>query len=76
MKLAHDIAGMDMGEADLLRRAISKKHLDDMEKYKSRFIQGAQKHGLSLNDANGIYDLILKFANYGFNKSHSVSYAL
>ena len=50
LKLAHDIAGMDMGEADLLRRAISKKHLDDMEKYKSRFIQGAQKHGLSLND--------------------------
>lgn len=76
LKLAHDIAGMDMGEADLLRRAISKKHLDDMEKYKSRFIQGAQKHGLSLSDANGIYDLILKFANYGFNKSHSVSYAL
>lgn len=76
LKLAHDIAGMDMGEADLLRRAISKKHLDDMEKYKSRFIQGAQQHGLSLNDANGIYDLILKFANYGFNKSHSVSYAL
>lgn len=76
MRLAHDIAGMDMGEADLLRRAISKKHLDEMQKYEGKFLTGAQKNGLSLKDAKKIYELILHFANYGFNKSHSVCYAL
>lgn len=76
LRLAHDIAGMDMGEADLLRRAISKKHLDDMERYKDKFINGCQNNGLFQKDAQSIYELILKFANYGFNKSHSVCYAL
>lgn len=76
LKIAHDVAGMDLGEADLLRRAISKKHLEEMERYQGRFVEGAMKNGMSRRDAQGVYDLILKFANYGFNKSHSVCYAL
>lgn len=76
LRIAHEIGGMDMGEADLLRRAISKKHKDDMEKYEAKFIEGAMRNGFSEKDSKGIYGLILKFADYGFNKSHSVSYAL
>lgn len=76
MRLAHDSAGMDMGEADLLRRAISKKHLEEMKDYEGKFLSGAKANGLSATDAQKIYEWILHFANYGFNKSHSVCYAL
>lgn len=75
LKIAHQIAGMDMSEADLLRRAISKKDETKLAAYRNDFITGAIKNGLTDKAAQGIYDLILKFANYGFNKSHSVAYA-
>lgn len=76
LRLAHDIAGMDMGEADMLRRAISKKHAEQIEAYRQKFIDGCKANGVIERDAISIYALILKFANYGFNKSHSVCYAL
>lgn len=76
LKIAHEIASFDLGEADLLRRAISKKNLKKMESYKEDFLKGSMKNGLSEKDSKGIYDLILRFADYGFNKSHSVAYAL
>ncbi len=75
MQLARDIAGYSLGEADLLRRAMGKKKKEIMEKEKPKFIEGSLKNGINKNIANEIYDLIAKFASYGFNKSHSVAYS-
>ena len=76
LRIVHEVAGLDMGEADLLRRAISKKDEAKMASYREKFIQGCLDRGMTKADAEGVYDVIDRFAAYGFNKSHSVAYAL
>ncbi len=75
MQIASTLANFTMGEADTLRKAMGKKQKDIMEKMKKRFIDGAKKNGISEKKATEIYGLMEKFAEYGFNKSHSVAYA-
>jgi DNA polymerase-3 subunit alpha len=75
LQIAQKIAGFDGAKADLLRRAISKKKADQMDVLKKDFISGAVKNGLEESEANSIYMLIYEFANYGFNKSHSLAYS-
>ncbi len=75
MQIAKVFAGFSLGKADILRKAISKKQTNLMMSLKEEFIQGAIDLGHEKELAERIYDLILKFANYGFNKSHSVAYA-
>ena len=75
MEIARTLAGYSLGEADLLRRAISKKKESILINEKPKFIKKSIEKGYSKETAEKIYNLILKFANYGFNKSHSVGYA-
>lgn len=76
MKIAQVLAGYTLGNADILRRAISKKNLKDMAKQRKVFLEGSAKNGVNIKLAIKIFDLLEKFAGYGFNKSHSVAYAL
>ncbi len=76
MQIAQVFAGFSLGEADLLRRAISKKDSSKLEALSSNFITRSIEKGYSKDLATKIYDLIYKFADYGFNKSHSVAYSL
>lgn len=76
MKIATSFAGFSLGEADLLRRAMSKKKKEVLESLENKFINGTVNNGYSKEVAKKIYSFIFKFANYGFNKSHSVCYAL
>ncbi len=75
MQIASALANFTMGEADTLRKAMGKKQKEMMEKMKKRFIEGAKKNNISEKKALEIYNLMEKFAEYGFNKSHSVAYA-
>jgi len=75
MAIAREMAGFTYGKADLLRRAMSKKKAEQLESLSDDFINGCVAKGYSKDLAIQIYDLILKFANYGFNKSHSIVYA-
>ncbi len=76
MQIAQILAGYSLGEADLLRRAMGKKKPEEMAKQRVRFQEGAQKHGLTKERADFIFDLVAEFAGYGFNKSHAAAYAL
>ena len=76
MQAAQVVAGYSLGEADLLRRAMGKKIQAEMDAQRDRFVSGASKNGLSRKDASNLFDLIDKFAGYGFNKSHAAAYAL
>ena len=76
MQILALMAGYSFAEADNIRRAMSKKKADVIENEKNKFIQGSLKNGYSLEVATNVYNLIAKFANYGFNKAHSVSYSL
>src|SRR6202012_3519591 len=76
MKIAQDLAGYSLGEADLLRRAMGKKIRSEMEKQRPRFMSGATERGINTGDAEAIFEACAKFADYGFNKSHSAPYAL
>ncbi|MFO1183857.1 MAG: DNA polymerase III subunit alpha [Bauldia sp.] len=76
MRIAQDLAGYSLGEADLLRRAMGKKIRAEMEKQRIRFMSGATQRGIPEADAEGIFEACAKFADYGFNKSHSAPYAL
>ena len=76
MQIASIIAGYTLGEADVLRKAMSKKKEDILLKEKDKFISGCMKNGILEYKAIAIYELILKFASYGFNKSHSVAYSV
>lgn len=76
MQIAHEFAGYTLGEADVLRRAVSKKKEDVLRKERETFVSKCRAKGYSEAVANEIYDYIVKFANYGFNKNHSVVYAL
>ncbi len=76
MKIAQELAGYSLGEGDLLRRAMGKKKPEEMAAQKERFLQGAAEKNLPLDKAEEIFELMAKFAGYGFNKSHSAAYAL
>ena len=76
MQIAVKMAGYTLGEADILRRAMSKKKEAILLKEKEKFINGSINNGFSKDKAEMVYNLILKFANYGFNKSHAVAYAM
>lgn len=76
MQIARTLAGYSLGQADLLRRAMGKKDPEVMAKEKVPFLKGAEKLGVNLKKAEVIFDLMAKFAEYGFNKSHSAAYAL
>ncbi len=77
MECAKIIAGYTLGGADMLRRAMGKKDADAMAKERVKFVEGAKKlHGIDERKSNEIFDLLNKFASYGFNKSHSAAYAL
>jgi DNA polymerase-3 subunit alpha len=76
MQVANAIAGFSLADADGLRKAMGKKNKEFFESYRKPFIDGAARHGLSANLANDIFDLLGKFGNYGFNKSHSAAYAV
>jgi DNA polymerase III subunit alpha len=76
MQIARDFSGYSLGEADVLRRAVSKKSETELQKQRANFIAKSKAKGRDEAVANRIYDYIVKFANYGFNKSHSVAYAL
>lgn len=76
MKIASAIAGFSLGEADILRRAMGKKKLGVMDEKRIAFVEGAKKRGVSEESAQKIFDLMVPFAGYGFNKSHSTAYAL
>ncbi|HTT01891.1 MAG TPA: DNA polymerase III subunit alpha [Steroidobacteraceae bacterium] len=76
MQIAQVLAGYTLGGADLLRRAMGKKKPEEMAKQRSVFSDGAVRHGVDPQRAAHIFDLMEKFAGYGFNKSHSAAYAL
>jgi DNA polymerase III subunit alpha len=76
MQMAQVIGGYSLGGADLLRRAMGKKKAEEMAEHRQIFREGAAKNGLSAEKADEIFDLMEKFAGYGFNKSHAAAYAL
>ena len=76
MQIAQELAGYSLGEADLLRRAMGKKIKAEMDAQRGRFVEGALAQGLERELADSIFDLLARFADYGFNKSHAAAYAL
>ncbi|WP_046863360.1 DNA polymerase III subunit alpha [Microvirga massiliensis] len=76
MEVAKVLAGYSLGDADLLRRAMGKKIKAEMDAQRERFVNGCTKNGIEKAKANEIFDLLAKFADYGFNKSHAAAYAL
>jgi DNA polymerase-3 subunit alpha len=76
MQIAQVLAGFTLGQADLLRRAMGKKKPEEMAQQRARFTEGATARGVDERLATSIFDLMEKFAGYGFNKSHSAAYAL
>ena len=76
MQIAQLLSGYSLGEADLLRRAMGKKIKSEMDAQRARFVDGAVEAGIDEAQANTIFDLLAKFADYGFNKSHAAAYAL
>src|SRR5256885_4874622 len=76
MQVAQRLAGYSLGEADLLRRAMGKKIVEEMAKQRERFVKGAVERGFNQRKIEKIFDLMAQFAEYGFNKSHSAAYAL
>ncbi|MGN6424935.1 MAG: DNA polymerase III subunit alpha [Asticcacaulis sp.] len=75
MQIAQILSGYSLGEADLLRRAMGKKKKEEMDLQKARFISGAREKGVDEAQADSIFELVNKFAGYGFNKSHAAAYA-
>jgi DNA polymerase-3 subunit alpha len=76
MRIASALAHFSLGDADILRRAMSKKDPAEMERLKEKFIGGARRNGIQQEKAERIFEMMAKFAEYGFNKSHSAAYAL
>ena len=76
MQVAQRIGGYSLGQADLLRRAMGKKKKEVMEKEKTRFIEGAVKNNFKEKDADRIFEILIPFAGYGFNKSHAAAYSV
>ncbi|MBC7473634.1 MAG: DNA polymerase III subunit alpha, partial [Candidatus Sericytochromatia bacterium] len=76
MQISQIIAGYSLGQADLLRKAMGKKLLDEMQRQRETFMNGAAKNGVDSEIAKTLFDTMEKFAEYGFNKSHSAAYAV
>jgi DNA polymerase-3 subunit alpha len=76
MQIAQAIGGYTLGGADLLRRAMGKKKKDEMAKHRDIFVKGAEANGVARAKAHALFDMMEKFAGYGFNKSHAAAYAL
>ncbi|SEL35720.1 DNA polymerase III subunit alpha [Halomonas daqiaonensis] len=76
MQIAQVMAGYSLGQADMLRRAMGKKKPEEMAKQRAGFLEGCEANGIDAELAGNIFDLVEKFAGYGFNKSHSAAYAL
>jgi DNA polymerase-3 subunit alpha len=77
MRMAQEMADYSLGQADMLRRAMGKKKVDEMAKHREIFLKGsAEKHQVDADQANYIFDLMANFAGYGFNKAHTIAYAL
>ncbi|MEZ5815770.1 MAG: DNA polymerase III subunit alpha [Hyphomicrobiaceae bacterium] len=76
IQIAQVMGGYTLGQADLLRRAMGKKDKNEMARQQARFVEGAIKNGVKKEDATYIFELVDKFAGYGFNKSHAAAYAL
>ena len=76
MRISQVLANYSLGEADLLRRAMGKKKADEMAQQKSRFMEGVVANKVDAKKAEAVFDLMAKFAEYGFNKSHSAAYAI
>jgi DNA polymerase-3 subunit alpha len=76
MQIAQTVAGYSLGAADLLRRAMGKKKVEEMDAQRESFVAGALKNGLNERKARELFDLLEKFAGYGFNKSHAAAYAM
>ena len=74
MKIAQDLAGYSLGEADLLRRAMGKKKKAEMEKHQDIFVRGAVARGVESKVATELFEQMVLFAEYCFNKSHSTAY--
>ncbi len=75
MRMAQELAGYSLGEADMLRRAMGKKKIEEMIQQRKRFIEGAAEKNVPEKQASHIFDVMEKFAGYGFNKSHAAAYA-
>ena len=75
MQLAQRLAGFSLGEADMMRRAMGKKKRDEMAKHEEKFVLGAVANGIKKQNAEEIFKLMSQFADYGFNRSHSIAYA-
>ena len=76
MAIANKVAGFSLGQADILRRAMGKKKPEEMEKLRVKFVDGAKQNKIADKKAEKLYELIQKFAGYGFNKSHAAAYAV
>ncbi len=76
MQIAKVMSGYSLGEADMLRRAMGKKIKAEMDAQRARFVEGAVRNGVAEADADSIFDLLARFADYGFNKSHAAAYAV
>ena len=76
MQIARELAGYSLGGADVLRKAMGKKLPEEMARERAAFVAGATRHGVDPRVANSLFDLMEHFAEYGFNRAHSVSYAL
>ena len=76
MQIASKMAGFTFGESDILRRAVSKKNRQVLDEQRQHFVGSAQKNNFTKAEANDVYDLIVRFADYGFPKSHAVAYSL
>lgn len=76
MQIASRMAGFSLGEADLLRRAVSKKKREVLDRERSHFVSGSLKLGYTEDEANRVYDMIVRFANYGFPRAHAAAYGV
>src|SRR5690606_21214683 len=76
MQIASKMAGFSLGEADLLRRAVSKKKRETLDREREHFVAGSVKQGYTEAEANAVYDMIVRFADYGFPRAHAAAYAV
>ncbi|WP_433943869.1 DNA polymerase III subunit alpha [Paenibacillus sp. SN-8-1] len=76
MKIASSMAGFSLGEADLLRRAVSKKKREVLDEQREHFVSGSLKQGYKQEDAHAVYDMIVRFADYGFPRAHAAAYGV
>ncbi len=76
MQIASSMAGFSLGEADLLRRAVSKKKREVLDEERTHFVSGSLRQGFNADEANHVYDMIVRFADYGFPRAHATAYGV